>query len=148
MDILKNKTAQYVIGAAVVLLLLYFAFRDPVDSAVITATGYDFDTDPASLDANKVLKKGDRGGNVSELQRRMLDDGADLGEYGPARDGVDGVFGKTTERELMRLKGVNAISLNTYGTMVNLSAPMTDINDLINPDNQNTGIAGGINLAG
>lgn len=103
-------------GGLIFLLVMYFLFRDEFDSKALTLMGKEYDTDPESLDSDKVLKRGIRGGEVAELQRRLKGDGAELGDYGPAKDGIDGVFGTTTEKALMSVKGVSSISLNAYGS--------------------------------
>lgn len=104
-------------GILLLALIAYFIFKDEADSKFVTFTGREYETDPEKMDLDKVLGRAgnNRGAEVAELQRRMLQDGADLGQYGPAKDGIDGVFGKVTEAELMKLKGVTTISLNAYG---------------------------------
>lgn len=70
----------------------------------------------ASLDKKRVLKLGDTGSEVMELQRRMKQDGANefLGDTGPNGDGVDGDFGPKTEAALFFLTNQKQISLEQY----------------------------------
>jgi hypothetical protein len=67
---------------------------------------------PPILDAEKVLKMGSQGLEVSELQRILKKDyNADLGKSGANQDGIDGDFGLITEVALKKAKGVTEISL-------------------------------------
>ena len=45
---------------------------------------------------DRVLEKGDKGEDVSELQKLLVDLGYNLGAYGTAKNGVDGFFGAKT----------------------------------------------------
>lgn len=45
---------------------------------------------------DRVLEKGDKGEDVSELQKLLVDLGYNLGAYGTAKNGVDGSFGAKT----------------------------------------------------
>lgn len=47
-----------------------------------------------------LLKRGDKGPAVENLQRLLIGHGCDLGDYGPGKDGVDGDFGQATEDAL------------------------------------------------
>lgn len=147
-----SNTAYYIGGGILALVILYLIFRDRVDSAAITASGYEFDTDPGALDNNKVLRKGSRGAEVAALQSDMVQDGANLGSYGPAGDGVDGVFGAKTEAELVRLKGVTAISINAYAAAPLAAAGATMggrdqlYGNLAEYTGGNTGVAGNLDL--
>lgn len=106
----KNKFLVWA-GIAAVIFYLYWKNRDEVDSAAITATG-GFDENKA--DPEKIVKKGDRGPEVSVIQRLMKRDGADLGDYGPEKDGIDGVFGNKTLSALKAIKGKEQISISQY----------------------------------
>lgn len=65
------------------------------------------------LDTNKVLKRGSKGIEVSELQRMLLKDyNANLGTSGINKNGIDGDFGLLTELALKKAKGVTQITLN------------------------------------
>ena len=46
----------------------------------------------------RLLKSGCRGEDVKELQRELKKRGYDLGKYGPNKDGIDGVFGKSNSK--------------------------------------------------
>ena len=70
------------------------------------------DSQTSTLDAEKVLKRGSQGLEVSELQRILKKDyNADLGKSGANQDGIDGDFGLITEVALKKSKGVTEISL-------------------------------------
>lgn len=45
---------------------------------------------------DRILEKGDKGEDVSELQKLLVDLGYNLGAYGTAKNGVDGSFGAKT----------------------------------------------------
>lgn len=47
--------------------------------------------------AQRSLSRGMSGADVSAWQRVLVGEGYDLGRYGPAKDGVDGNFGRLTE---------------------------------------------------
>jgi hypothetical protein len=66
----------------------------------------------AGLNMTKVLSKGSKGDEVSELQRILINQySADLGYSGANKDGIDGEFGAMTEKALLDAKGVKQISL-------------------------------------
>lgn len=57
----------------------------------------------------RVLNKGSNGEDVKALQILLKGHGCNIGGYGPAKDGVDGLFGATTEsavREFQRKQGI------------------------------------------
>lgn len=62
-------------------------------------------TQGATLDKNKLLKKGSKGLEVRELQRLL-------------GVGVDGDFGNLTETALLNAKGVTSISINAFSSKV------------------------------
>lgn len=62
---------------------------------------------PAGLRLDLFLTRGSTGPEVSELQRRLIRDGADPGP-------VDGIFGPRTEAALVAKRGVTAITLSGY----------------------------------
>lgn len=126
-DFLKSKTAMWLGGGLLLLLVLYFVFRDNVDSAAMTLMGAEFETDPDKMDMDKVLSKSksSRGSEVAELQRRLKQEGHDLGTYGPNKDGIDGVFGTLTEKALMAARGVSSTSLNAFSASLPGTPPPT-----------------------
>jgi hypothetical protein len=66
-----------------------------------------------TLDKTKLLYKGSKGAEVSELQRILKKEyNADLGSSGVNQDGIDGDFGLITEVALKKAKGVVEIKLN------------------------------------
>lgn len=66
-----------------------------------------------TLDRNKLLYKGSKGAEVSELQRILKKDfNAELGDTGINKDGIDGDFGLITQVALKKAKGVEEITLN------------------------------------
>lgn len=66
-----------------------------------------------TLDRTKLLYKGSKGAEVSELQRILKKDyNADLGNTGINEDGIDGDFGALTQVALKKAKGVEKITLN------------------------------------
>jgi hypothetical protein len=70
------------------------------------------DFEPTALDNQKVLKKGSKGAEVSELQRILVKDySADLGKSGANKNGIDGDFGLMTEVALKKALGVKEITL-------------------------------------
>lgn len=52
----------------------------------------------------RMLRKGDEGDDVAELQEDLLKLGYDLGNYGPDRNGVDGQFGAKTDKAIKDLQ--------------------------------------------
>lgn len=115
---------MYWTGGVLALVILAYYFRSRVKSETFKYSGK---TDewkktvsnaPASLDGNKLLKKGSSGAEVTALQIAMKSAGADLGKFGPAGDGIDGVFGSKTEAALMVLRGVKETTLNQFSKTV------------------------------
>lgn len=71
--------------------------------------------EPAAIDANKMLKKGSKGIEVTELQKRLKKvPTVNLGNTGSQQNGIDGDFGPLTETALFKVKGVKQITLNQY----------------------------------
>lgn len=58
------------------------------------------------------LKKNASGDNVSLLQRILKDLGYDLGPYGPAKDGIDGDFGKKTDAAVRAFQKDNGLTVD------------------------------------
>lgn len=123
----KNKKLLGNVAVAIAIAALaYFLFKDDIKRALDkTKPGTKSpDTSPApggtqspGLNLSKILKKGSKGAEVTELQRRLKKDGGAqlLGLTGPGGDGVDGIFGVKTEAALKRVKGVVQIALKDYG---------------------------------
>ena len=74
----------------------------PSPSASRTAT-------PAA-GADGVLRMGERGPEVTDLQRRLVALGYPLGPSGPARNGVDGAFGESTRRAVQAFQRDRGLS--------------------------------------
>lgn len=68
----------------------------------------------AQDDCRPVLQKGDSDkdsdGWVHVLQNKLKDKKYDLGNYGPKKDGVDGMFGDKTEAAVTKFQGDNNLS--------------------------------------
>ena len=78
------------------------------------------------LNANKTLKKGIKGAEVTQLQRYLKRDGGAnlLGSTGSGQDGVDGDFGVKTEAALKKVKGVVQITLSQYNSGNEFTQPI------------------------
>lgn len=79
----------------------YFLFfkKKTTDAKDETFKNVDSESDP-------LLKKGVSGSKVTELQKKIkaVNPQANLGSGGPNSDGVDGIFGDSTAKELAKLK--------------------------------------------
>lgn len=65
----------------------------------------------------RILRHGDEGADVMQMQSYLVDLGYDLGDFGDNRDGIDGDFGDTTEIQLMKFQRANALEVDgEYGT--------------------------------
>jgi hypothetical protein len=104
---MNKDTKKYLIIGTVALVVIYginkWLKKMPT---AINADAY------AGLNMTKVLSKGSKGDEVSELQRILINEyNADLGYSGANKDGIDGEFGAMTEKALLDAKGVKQISL-------------------------------------
>lgn len=98
-------------------LMVFFWMRNKQREAEEIVSGVDPATGaPKNPDRELILKKGSKGVEVAELQRRLKRDGAGdlLGKTGPGKDGVDGDFGSKTQAALQQVKAVAQISLSQY----------------------------------
>jgi uncharacterized protein YgiM (DUF1202 family) len=66
--------------------------------------------DPAGRLGDRLLKPGDRGPMVGELQGLLKALGHDLGAYGPGKDGIDGDYGNMTRAAVRAFEGAAGIS--------------------------------------
>jgi peptidoglycan hydrolase-like protein with peptidoglycan-binding domain len=57
------------------------------------------------------LARGSEGSEVKELQQFLVDQGYDLGAFGPNKDGVDGDFGRLTEAALRQYQEDNSLEV-------------------------------------
>lgn len=104
------KTTGSWIAVAAILILLFglFLFRDklkslwgklsPAEQPQPTASA----VADATVDLDKVLKRGSRGEEVKQLQSMM------------GALSIDGIFGEQTENRLFTVKGVREITLRAY----------------------------------
>lgn len=64
----------------------------------------------------RLLKRGSKGGDVTELQRILVGLGYDLGTYGPDGNGVDGDYGAATEKAVRKFQSTQQIMIDgVYG---------------------------------
>ena len=65
---------------------------------------------------DRTLKKGDEGGDVSELQTALLRLDYSLGTYGPSKNGVDGEFGTKTDTAVRSFQSNHGLEIDgKYG---------------------------------
>lgn len=142
----KQKWVMWAGISLALLLVLYFIFKEDVDNFFYRNSKSEKDVKSGSegLDETLNLKKGSKGREVAELQRLLKADGANLGSYGPAKDGVDGIFGSATEKELNRIKGVKEVTLSKYK---GLSLAFSQVDITKNGFPENTGVAGPISIS-
>lgn len=64
----------------------------------------------------RLLKRGTKGNDVTQLQEYLVKLGYDLGTYGSARNGVDGDFGSKTEEAVKGFQKANGLEVDgEYG---------------------------------
>lgn len=68
-------------------------------ASMLTYVGTEIEIPEYKL-GDRVLRKGDEGNDVAELQTALAFLGYNLGTYGPNNDGADGTFGQKTETAL------------------------------------------------
>ncbi len=126
---MKNKTKIF-IAIAVVLLVVWLLYSEEISfklkeifktKEVNNKDGEPTqdtpNTKPAqtTVNRNKLLKRGVKGLEVRELQKKLKDNpSVNLGNTGTGKNGIDGDFGVLTEKALMLVKGVKQITLNDY----------------------------------
>jgi peptidoglycan hydrolase-like protein with peptidoglycan-binding domain len=59
-----------------------------------------------------MLRKGSSGSEVEALQQFLVDQGYDLGNFGPAGDGVDGQFGSLTDAAVRQFQSDTGIGVD------------------------------------
>lgn len=91
------------------------------------------------LEGGKVLKRGNRGPDVEKLQKILIEMGYDLGEFGPNKDGVDGIFGGTMDkivREFQDKQGLKVdgkVGKNTLTKMLSVGQSLIpDFSNFLN----------------
>lgn len=138
-----SKNAKIGIIAAISIIILFFVFRQFIARKRVEMSG-ELDKKPNEMNRTKTLKKGVTGAEVAELQRYLIRDGYGvfLGNTGPAKNGVDGVFGPKTEAALMQAKGVTTVTLLTYAT---LSKPGTPKQTTSTTASAGGGLGSGVN---
>lgn len=64
----------------------------------------------------RILRNGDEGKDVMQMQSYLVDLGYDLGDFGDNRDGIDGDFGDTTEIQLKKFQKAKKLEVDgEYG---------------------------------
>jgi hypothetical protein len=121
---LKERKIQLIVGGVVIGLgiLIYYLFKNKplgVEVMQINTNGIKpNETHPkiqSNLNFDLVLKQGDEGDEVKELQRILIENfGQDLGDYGVNKDGIDGKFGTATLAGLLKAKQVSKIALKDF----------------------------------
>lgn len=119
-----SKTGKWLIAIAVIAAIAYY-FRKDLERGWNKITNYGKDdsgtgTETAtkiSLDKNKVLKKGDTGNEVRQLQAELNK----INSNPPIQ--VDGVFGADTEARLEMLLGVTTVNLVSVPDLVLANYP-------------------------
>jgi GH25 family lysozyme M1 (1,4-beta-N-acetylmuramidase)/peptidoglycan hydrolase-like protein with peptidoglycan-binding domain len=67
---------------------------------------------------SRLLKRGSKGDDVTELQRILVKLGYDLGSYGDNGDGIDGDYGAATEKAVRKFQSVQQIQVDgKYGSI-------------------------------
>ena len=103
----------------------YFLFFKKKTTAANDTTFKNVDSEPDTV----VLKKGVSGKKVTDLQNKIkaVNPDANLGTGGPSANGVDGLFGDSTETALMALMVPDA---NGAKALSRKEVPYNKINDI------------------
>lgn len=67
---------------------------------------------------SRLLKKGSKGADVTELQKLLVGMGYNLGTYGNNADGIDGSYGSMTEKAVKKFQSIQQIQVDgKYGSI-------------------------------
>ena len=64
------------------------------------------------LSIDRLLKKGSKGNDVSQMQKALKELGYDLGSFGANLDGVDGIFGAVTQAAVRAFQETNGLTVD------------------------------------
>ena len=68
-----------------------------------------FEEEDFSLE--RILKRGSKGADVTQLQKELKNRGYKLGKSGKNKDGIDGDFGKNTEKAVKQFQKAQKLKL-------------------------------------
>lgn len=106
--------------------------------SMLTYVGNMLETPTYKL-GDRVLRKGDKGSDVTELQTALVYLNYDLGDYGEAQNGVDGSFGSLTEIAVRDLQSKYSLKVDgefgpqSYKALMDMLA-QEDVPDEDTPD--------------
>lgn len=126
-----KKGTKIAIAVAIVIMAIWFLYGEEIsfklkeifntkavknkDAEQTKDTPHTSQPAQTTINRNKLLKKGVKGLEVRELQKKLKDNpSVNLGNTGTGKNGIDGDFGVLTEKALMLVKGIKQITLNDY----------------------------------
>jgi len=104
---MDNSTKVKIVSAGLILLGLYYFYKQKNQNAELAKTETNSDEIPVKPNWDKVLKKGSVGREVEVLQTALK------------TLTVDGNFGDKTEARLKKVMNVTETSINQYNKFIN-----------------------------
>jgi len=115
---MNKKLIYWTVGGIATAVLGYFAYKKITApkltfGEVDTNNGGNTTTTTTTTTTTNVfpLKRGSRGKEVIKLQKWLIKEGYDIGDFGSNRDGVDGIFGKMTEDAVKNNQTFDGVSV-------------------------------------
>lgn len=99
---MKYKKIYYALGGVAVVGLGYLIYKKITDPTIKFGEFDDNVLGSPSIKSDALpLKRGSKGENVKKLQRFLVAEGYNIGDFGINKDGVDGDFGSLTEKAVL-----------------------------------------------
>lgn len=121
---MNKKAIYWTIGGVAVAVLGYFAYKK-ITAPTISFGDFEDDNkntspspSPAKPKDGLPLKVGSRGDKVKQLQRFLVAEGYNIGNFGVNKDGVDGIFGSKTRQAVVENQQPFSVFKSMYPSAV------------------------------